>query len=82
MVCPYCGEEMVLGRIPPIGFRSAFWLPYNVRMEDLGLGFLTVNKIEKFGGRIIGIATNYGLLSASLCKSYLCQKCNLLITQL
>lgn len=82
MVCPFCGEEMVLGRIPPIGIRSAFWLPDNVRIEDLGPGFLTVNKIEKLGGHILGTATNFGLLSTSLNKSYLCQKCNLLITQL
>lgn len=73
---------MILGRIPPIGIRSAFWLPANVRIKDLGPGFLTVNKIEELGGRVLGTATNFALLSTSSSNSFLCQKCNLLVTQL
>lgn len=57
---------MVLGHIQPIGFRSAFWLPDNVGIKNLGPGFLTVDKIEHAGGHIIGEATNFGVLSTSL----------------
>ena len=73
---------MVLGHIQPMGLRSAFWLPDNVGIKDLGHGFLTVKGIEQVGGHVIGNATNFGLLSASLSDSLLCQKCNLLITKL
>ena len=82
MKCPFCGEEMVLGHIQPIGLRSAFWLPDNVGIKDLGPGFLTANKIKHVGGHIIGESTNFGVLSASLTDSFLCQKCSLLITKL
>ena len=73
---------MVLGHIQPIGWRSAFWLPDNVGMKDLGPGFLTVKSVEQVGGHLIGNATSFGLLSTSLSDSLLCQKCNLLITKL
>lgn len=82
MNCPFCGEEMVLGHIQPIGLRAAFWLPDNVGIKDLGPGFLTVKGVEQLGGHIIGTATSFGLLSTSLTDSLFCQKCNLLITQL
>lgn len=82
MFCPFCGKKMVLGHIQPVGIRSAFWLPDNVGIKDLGHGFLTVKRVEKAGGHIIGTATNFALLSTSLSDSLLCQKCNLLITKL
>jgi hypothetical protein len=82
MKCPFCGGEMVLGHIQPIGLRSAFWLPDNVGIKNLGPGFLTVDKIKHVGGHIIGEATNFGVLSTSLTDSLLCQKCSLLITKL
>lgn len=82
MKCPFCGGEMVLGHIQPMGLRSAFWLPDNVGIKNLGPGFLTVDKIKHVGGHIVGEATNFGLLSASLTDSFLCQKCSLLITKL
>ena len=80
MVCPFCGEEMILGHIQPIGAKSTFWLPHNARLKALEP--LTVKSIERVGGRVIGTATPFGLLSATLSDTLLCPKCNVLITKL
>ena len=83
MKCPFCGEEMILGRIQPAGWRIPYWLPDKVVVKDLPF-YLTAKRIERAGGRIVGTATNIGigLVAEELCGSALCETCNLLITQL
>lgn len=82
MKCPFCGEEMVLGHIRPIGGRAPVWLPGDLEVTDLRPRPFTVKNVERAGGRVIGKAINFAVLYTSLADSLLCKKCNLLITQL
>lgn len=81
MKCPYCGTEMILGHIQPLGLRATFWIPENVSVKEIGF-FLTVDGVRKVGGYPIGVATNIGFFSAQLADSFLCEQCKFLITKL
>lgn len=81
MTCPFCGEEMVLGRIRPMGLRAPFWLPDDYQAHSMG-PFLTTKGVESIGGRVIGKAAKIGFIAYSLPASLLCRKCDFLITKL
>lgn len=81
MNCPFCGGEMVLGRIQPLGLRAPFWLPDDRQAQDIG-PFLTARAVEKVGGRVIGKTTKLAFIARTLPASLLCKKCDFLITKL
>ncbi len=87
MKCPFCGEEMVLGHIQPVGGRVPVWLPGSLTVTDLRPHFFTVKNVERAGGCVIGRAISFGVLyrasdKASRPDSMWCKKCDVLITKL
>ena len=56
MKCSFCDTEMVLGRICGTSGHCAYWIPDGSGVE----GALTVKRIEKADGLVVGSATRIG----------------------
>ena len=76
--CPYCGGELIAGRIFSDGGHAAWWLPDRAEPGT----FVTEKSIEKRGGFLLGKATKVGLFAAERPVSLHCANCEILITKL
>ena len=78
MKCPYCGQEMKLGRIYGEGEHGVFWLP---EKADLGGWILTKKKIDDCGGIMLDTVTKVGFFAMAKPESYWCDNCQIFITR-
>ena len=78
MKCPFCDTEMVLGRICGTSGHCAYWIPDGSGVE----GALTVKRIEKAGGLVMGSATRIGFFTKERPETWHCPQCQLLVTKL
>lgn len=78
MKCPYCGQEMKLGRLRGAGGHAVFWLPDNIIYEQWAL---TKNRIEAHGGVVLDDVTKIGFVAKARPESYWCNNCDICITK-
>lgn len=78
MKCPYCGQEMQLGRLQGAGGHAVFWFPDNTDYEQWTL---TKNRIEAHGGVVLDDVTKIGFIAKARPESYWCSNCNICITK-
>ena len=78
MKCPYCGEEMKLGRIYGEGEHAVFWLPEHT---DYKKWLLSQKRIKDSGGVMLDSATKVGFFAMAKPESYWCETCRIFITR-
>ena len=78
MKCPYCGEEMKLGRIYGEGEHAVFWLP---EQAEYTRWILTQNRILECGGRMLDTVSKVGFFYMAKPESYWCEHCRIFITR-
>ena len=79
MKCPYCGEEMKLGRIYGEGEHALFWLPEDTAYTQW---LLTQKRIEQCGGIMLDTVTRVGFFAMDKPESHWCDPCRVFITRM
>lgn len=77
MKCPYCGQEMKLGRLRSASGYGVFWLPEGSEFE----GLLTGKRIEESGGVLLDPVTKIGFFAKEKPESWWCPCCRIFLTK-
>ena len=80
MKCPYCDQEMKLGRLYGVSGCAVFWLPENTDTTDWWV--LSQKKIEESDGVMVDAARKVGMLAKEKPESYFCRDCGIFLTKL
>lgn len=84
MKCPYCGGEMIEGKLHAIPHDTVYWLPEGV---DLNSIILTTKRIEEYGGIVLCETMNTAYTgfvkrpSAERPVSFCCKGCRTIFTK-
>ena len=78
MQCPYCGQEMKLGRLHGEGGHAVLWLPDKTEYKQW---LLTEKRVEEYGGVVLDTVSKIGFFAKTKPESYWCSSCNLCITK-
>lgn len=75
--CPYCNAELLCGHLNAMQSSSIYWLPQGINYPHF---LLNKKSIEEAGGAVLGKNSRVGFLATDKPKTYLCKKCEILIT--
>lgn len=81
MVCPFCNQPMVCGKLYSPSERGIFWVPNGFDIQSIKGWRLKKKNINDVGGIFLDDVASISFIAKDRPNSFYCKSCNLFLTK-